>query len=289
MAKKETNIEALIIQNPELKDSLLQLNSVKSQLSAEAQKLDKIEITDETSLSVLEQSMSKLNDLTKAVEAKRVALKAPHLDRCNAIDAAAKYVSNEPNESIKKAKEKKLVWINLQAKHKANYDNFVSKYENSISSAKTIDELRKISNELCFYKSELKTLNEINNIKNVYGKYASLIKSLTYKYISLSDIKKIELDNIKNASPDEIEAIKESMAEAQEKIQEIQSAPEETRIKGQRKTWVFEVSDMQAIPYNWLKVDEEVVKDWLSVNKDILKDGEIVKGIKFYQKTSVTI
>jgi hypothetical protein len=195
MAKKETNIDALIIQNPELKQSLLSFQALKNQLSAEAQKLDLVEIKDDTSLTVLEQGMSKLKDLTDAVENERLRRKAPYWDKCVAIDFAAKYVNTEPLESIKKAKERKLAWIQLQASFKANYDRFVQWFNSSIG-----------TESIEYLESMEKNLAKTKGIE-LYGPFTDSVDSLKEQYLETIQIKKNALILLENASPDEVEAL----------------------------------------------------------------------------------
>ncbi len=60
--------------------------------------------------------------------------------------------------------------------------------------------------------------------------------------------------------------------------------------EGLRKTWAYEVVDMAAVPDEWKVVSlyKTQIDEYLKNNKKKLQDGEIINGIKFYQKTGLS-
>src|SRR6478609_4235755 len=107
--KKEEHLKTiteLALLAPEIQPSLLKFEVTRKQLENEALLCMKIKVNDKASLSVCENSLTKLNDLVKSVETVRVAEKAPYLRRGDAIDAAAKYVTSLPKDAIKDSLDK---------------------------------------------------------------------------------------------------------------------------------------------------------------------------------------
>src|SRR6478609_7323549 len=112
--KKEEHLKTiteLALLAPEIQPSLLKFEVTRKQLENEALLCMKIKVNDKASLSVCENSLTKLNDLVKSVETVRVAEKAPYLRRGDAIDAAAKYVTSLPKDAIAHLKEEKKAYI----------------------------------------------------------------------------------------------------------------------------------------------------------------------------------
>jgi len=136
--------------------------------------------------------------------------------------------------------------------------------------------------------SKIKTaFKEVN--KDKWQELTPQVEELYKNYITLFELKKTELEALETATPDEIEAIKQVQEEAKAKIEVVSvvtptySAP----IGKTRKTWKFEVANIANVPKEWLMVDADKVDEWKNANKATLVDGQVVKGIKFYQATSV--
>lgn len=294
MAKKQEeliSITDLKVQNPAVSASLSKFEGVKAQMDLESSKLNLIEIKDETTLSILEQSMSKLNDLVVRVEEVRVSEKKPHLDNCNAIDNAAKYVVTASKKSILDAKDRKVVWIKaIEAENKRKQDI-----------QDKIDAMSTYFNE----KIESEDLTVINKMKTTFGgvkldNYAERskeVEALVLNFLKIINIRIIELDSLGNASPDEQEAIKESLEEAkqavQETVQENKVAQESlvsfSTPKKTRRPWTYEILDLTKVPREWLILDEDKVKEYIKVNGDTLVDGQVLSGIKYFKDIRVTV
>lgn len=126
MAKKQiVTITDLVVQNPALQASLSKFENVKQQLDERAKQCLLIKVTDESSLSVCENNMAKMNDLIKEVESVHKEVKKPHWDNCNAIDAAKNYVLNfeiNPVDYLKSEKVNYIKAIEAEAKRKADLE-----------------------------------------------------------------------------------------------------------------------------------------------------------------------
>ncbi len=275
MAKKEkVTLQELIVQTPELKASLLKFENVKLQLDKAAETCLQIKVTDDASLSICEQNLGKINELVKAVENVRVSEKAPHFEKCKAIDAAAAYVSELPESALKHLKDQKIAWVKLNDDYNSFLNWIKGKYNNLLLVSECDAFLTKLNKPLTDNKwlsLESKVLAEID------------------KYKKLVELKKEELIALENATPDEAEAIIQNAEEAKA---EIESAVEETPIETIskiRRPWSFEVVDVSLVPLHFLMVDESKIKAYMKANQDTLKDGEVINGIKYYKGIGVTV
>lgn len=285
MAKKAiANLTDLVIQNPNL-TSLKQFEGLKQQLDESANQCLKIKVTDESSLKVCENNLSKFNDLVKAVEDKHKELKKPHWDNCTAIDGAKNYVLNFEVDPIKYLKDEKLAYIAAVEKENKRKKDLE---ENYVKLREHLEEKYKASADVdnCdFYLTKLKLGADETKWQEIKPQVDELFKS----YITLFELKKKELEATETATPDELEAIQQVAEEANVKIglasltRRIMSPP----IGKTRKTWKFEVANINDVPKQWLCVDEEKIKEYMAIQKDVLVDGQVIKGIKFYQQTSV--
>lgn len=284
MAKKAiANLTDLVIANPNL-TSLKQFECLKQQLDESANQCLKIKVTDESSLKVCENSLSKFNDLVKAVEDKHKELKKPHWDNCTAIDGAKNYILNFEVDPIKYLKDEKLAYIAAVEKEKErklqlelNFDK-TKLFLNNKLEATNVES----------YDTVLSGLKKEVN-KEKWQELTPQVEELYKNYITLFELKKKELEATEIATPDELEAIQQVAEEAKAKIEvaAVVTPIQTVSIGKTRKTWKFELVTLFDVPENWLCVDEAKVKEWMDSNKETLVDGQITNGIKFYQQTSV--
>jgi len=275
MAKKEkVTLQELIVQTPELKSSLLKFENVKLQLDKAAETCLQIKVTDDASLSICENQLGKINELVKAVENVRVSEKAPHFEKCKAIDAAAAYVSELPESALKHLKDQKIAWIKLNDDY-TKFQNWIKECYETLESVDGCDlfltKLNKPLTDNKWLSLESKVLAEID------------------KYKKLTELKKEELIALENATPDEAEAIIQNSEEAKAEIESaVEEAPIET-ISKVRRRWKFELVDVTKVPIEFLTIDEDKVEEWKKKNSDTLKDGQVVNGIRFYLEIGVTV
>ena len=276
MAKKEkVTLQELIVQTPELKASLLKFENVKLQLDKAAETCLQIKVTDDASLSICENQLGKINELVKAVEMVRVSEKAPHFEKCKAIDAAAAYVSELPESALKHLKDQKIAWVKLN-------DDFMKFIEWCKSYYEQLDTV-----EICDH-----FLTKLNKplTDNKWLSLESKVLAEIDKYKKLVELKKEELIALENATPDEAEAIIQNAEEAKAEIEStvVEETPIETIIKV-RRPWQYEIVDVSLVPLHFLMVDESKVKAYMKANQDTLKDGEVINGIKYYKGIGVTV
>jgi len=293
MAKKEKlkSITELAVMNPDLKGSLAKFEGVKKQLEEVSKSCLLIKVTDATSLIVCESNLSKINDLCKAVEEVRVAEKAPFFEKGKAIDAAAKYVVEQPEAALTHLKEEKR--------------NYILKEEAEKKRKQALQD--KVDTMASFMKSNYESIGDVVKLdafvlrmskikfKEDYQDFEVQAKEIADNYTKLFALKRTELEALENASPDEVEAIKEASAELvaniEEKAIEVKveaSTQSFGSVKKVRRPWAFELVDLTKVPKEWLVLDESKVKEWMKSNSDNLVDGQTLNGIKFFKDLTIT-
>lgn len=293
MAKKEQikSLQELTVLNPVLKPSLIKFEMVKSQLEEVAKSCLLIKVTDPASLTVCENNLSKVNDLCNAVEAVRIAEKAPHFANCKAIDAAAAYVVDLPESAVAYLKLEKKTYILKEEAEKKRLEGLQAKVDAMAEYMKAqFDAIEDVATLDAF----VERIQLINFIEK-YEDYSEQAKTISESYIKLFAIKRIELEALLTATPEEALEIKEEAEKAKELVQEIvveakaESVPfGYANIKKVRRPWAFEVVDATKVPKEWLMLDESKVKEWLKVNSENLVDGQTLSGIKYFKDLTIT-
>lgn len=295
---KEQNIQDLIVSNPQIKNSILKLESVKTQLDTLSDNCLKIKVVDDASLSVMEMQLSKLNSLVNSVEDIRCAEKKPYLEAGKAIDSVAKYITSNSEAAIKHLKNEKLEWIKKIEELKRKKEEAKSKYEQLKQFLYDKLSLASKSEHCQALLDKIKSIKEtmLEKGKDVYLDYYDNALLLIREY-EISTFDKLGqltvLENLDKNS-DAAKQIEENINKLQEEAKQLTDSaavivePIETKINKVRKTWDFELVDIKKVPIQWLTIDESKVKEYLSISKDILKDGEVINGVKFFQKTGIS-
>lgn len=263
--------------------------ALQSQALSIAEACNKLQVTDETTLAIATQNLSKAQSVTKQIEAIRTDLKAPYLQAGKQIDALAKKLA-EPIEDAVNAGKKKILAYNAEVQRKKQEEaNRIQKIRNAISEysdnamiemyrCATLDELREVRDRLVVNAPQDKWgefLNEFLVVRNNLNEYA---KS-----------RKIAITQPEQSDEKEAEAIAEVIQETSSAIgAEALSETAPTKLAGARYTWAFEVENIANVPMEWLTVDEAAVKEYMKLHKDNLKEG-VYQGIRFFQRESLTI
>jgi predicted nucleic acid-binding Zn-ribbon protein len=281
---KETTIQSLITQHPDIAQSIKKLESVKVQLDTVAANCLGIRVTDDLSLSVLEQNLNMLNGLLKTVEETRVKEKAPHLERGKAVDLVAKHITADSDKALSHLKNEKIAWINKVAAEKKRVDDLKAKIEKA---SNYLENLLTGADTLKKCNDAIKYLEEVKVTPEKYGEFMEDVEKIVSNYSELFKLKKKEL----KATPEKLEAILEAkeelMSNVNEAKEEVQTETIEATIKKVRYLHRFQLLDIKQVPLEWLKLDEEKVKAYISENKDTLKDG-VINGVAFFKEISVT-
>jgi hypothetical protein len=271
-------ITDLVTQNPQIANSVKKMERVKQALEEEANKAMMIVVKDPLSLSIAEQSLTKLNDLVKAVEVERVEGNKPILAAQRGLNAVAAYIVEAPEKAMKHLKEEKTVWILRCEALQKKVDNLSAWCQQRLEKSETVEHCNPVIEKLETCPGE-----------EVYFEYYSQVKVIVDNYTKLFKLKKTEIEMLEDATPDEVESIQETIAEAKEAIVEAQEVVIHTPVKKTRRPFIFEVVNLDEVPREFLMIDEKKVKEWMKNNPDKLVDGKVINGIKYKQDLRVTV
>jgi len=267
------------------------LEALQKQATDIALACTKITITDDTTLSIAQQKYSEANKLVKDIDAKRTEVKKPYWDACTAIDALAKKLSDPIKKAVDDGKVKMLTY-DKQKKEKALIEqnrilgikNAIAKYSNDaiaeMDKCTTMDQLREVRERL---------------IVNHPGaeKWAEFLPNFMETRLVLNEYSKSRKTAITTPAQideEEAEIIKGVIAESNAQIgTEAIAETVVSKMAGTRKTWKFSIESLDDCPFDWIQLNEAVVKQYMSDNKASLVDGCVINGVKFYTEDSVTI
>lgn len=109
MAKKKETTE-IAVSNPQLTKSLAILESLKAEIDTQANNCLQIKVVDESTLAVCQQNLSKINQLVKTVDEKRIEIKAPYLEASKSIDSTAKSLTEMAVKAVEHLKNEVKEW-----------------------------------------------------------------------------------------------------------------------------------------------------------------------------------
>jgi len=256
--KKE---ESVVVMSEDLQKSLESLQAFKAQTEAIKINCEQIIITDDTSLSIAQQNLSKANDLLKFIEEKRVDVKAPFLVTCKEIDRIGAELKEPVEAGIKHIKTQISEWsVKLEEKKKAEQKELEEKM--AAEAAKLAEEQKKSQEILAsingkftdWFKSKLaaiktaddadKTLAYIHTNypkKETFLQHGDLAYELRDNYVAMIENKKQLLISADMMSEEELELAKrkEELAQQKEKLaaeeRELAIKSEEAKLKREKE------------------------------------------------------
>lgn len=256
-----------------------------------------IKITDENTLAMSQQVLSKANQIVKAVEAKRSEIKAPYLQAGKAIDELAKQIMDPLEKAIESGKLQLRKWNDAQAEKdklaKAESEKrftFLSdikkNLEEKVAACKTAEDCEKL----------IASINKNFPAMEVFGEYAIGANATKNNFINLLTIRRdtfaAAVSNNANAAEivatklEEIKTVEEAKEEITATIQETKEIVESntSTIKSNvRKVPKFEIVDDAKLPRQFLSADEKKIREYMNANKDkITKEGVVIGGVRFY-------
>lgn len=239
MTKKKT--ELAVIENKDVSKSVNILLALKTELSAQAQNCMQIKVTDDSTLSVCQQNLSKLNKLVKTVKDKGKELSDPYYNAYKQIQAATKdlileaetavdHMKNEVKEwEIKKREESDRIKAELEAKAQESAAELLAEETRRYNIRSAID---KAQRTLRLYLDKCHSIEEcdfaIHSIekdykpKDFFEEYAEEAYTLKDNYLNLIKAKKNQLENFDKLSESEknLLAEKENLAKLKMEMEE---------------------------------------------------------------------
>lgn len=253
-----------------------------------------ITIDSRESLLIADNTLKLANKVVKEAELIHKTGKAPYYEVCKKWDEALRTIKDDIKKVVDEANQKMLVYQKAEAEK--------AKAELAKEMQPHLDMLKLIKDRvLCM-------LN---------GGDALTVSGSTLKYVAISrpeqivDVRsfveekfpstdsfgkakpqaealKVFLTEIINAKEKElIDGIIESVATPDFKVDESIIAKDlKAQEVGFTRTWSFKVTDVNAVPREFLMVDEAKVKEYLKLNKATMPNPPVA-GIEFYQKESI--
>jgi protein-tyrosine-phosphatase len=236
MAKKATK-ETEVVAVSSIK-GLEVLESLKAEIDIQANNCLQIKIMDESTLSVGQQNLSKINQLVKTIDAKRKELKDPYFQAGKAIDATANLLveaaekaiehlkSEVKNWELKKQEEAKAAAASLEAKAKEAADK-IAQEANRVSELRTrVEGARQVLQVIYANLVDVAgCVSAITNIeihyrpKEYFGEFADEAYSLKDNYLELIQSKKIQFESAATMSADEKALIEAKEELAKQKLE----------------------------------------------------------------------
>lgn len=270
--------------NPNLQKNLDLLNAFKAQVDEIGDKCKQIEVKDSDSVAIATQNLSKANSMLKTIEDKVKLIRKPYNDELDKISDVGGALTKNLAEGVKTLKDKVAEYERLRQEKEANKQKILTYI--SVDLKKRLQELY----EGCKTKEACKSALDYIKTKfppdTKFGDFVKQAHDLRDQYIAL--IEAVEAGDMVTALQ-----MEEIAAEATESIVELQQSVAvegiSSKTRGTRMIWDFELAaDIKSLPAEWLTVDESKVKEYLAENKASLQDGQVIDGIKFYKKISIS-
>lgn len=254
-------------------------------------RVEKIDIKNETSLAIAQQTLSEVKRIEKMVEDKRVEIKAPYLQAGKEIDAIAKRVLGPLDTAMEKGDKKLRAW-NAKQEEAANAQKAIN--EKKYTFLKALE--KQIQDKLALCKSTEQYASLANNIatkwpgKETFGIYGDEAIKVKDNFIGLIktkiDLFQAATGNDSSAAATVSEKIEEAQAITAQASETASVIEEKKGIAATtapvfktavRKTWKHEVIDEKALPRQFLSADDKKIRDYFNAN---VKTGVEEKGMK---------
>lgn len=275
-----------------LKNELASFDAMKAQAQALADLCNQITITDEVTLGIAKQNLSKANDKVKQIEAIRITAKAPYLAAGKEIDSMAKALSSPIEDAVNAGKKKILAYEAIKEQERQKEIARINNIKSSI---------QRYADDAIMHMSAAKTEAELIEvhfkwIKQFPGQerwfeFMEDAAQMRQTLLDFAKARKIEINTPDQADAATTEIIEQYVKDTIESVgsNKIAEIEDVAPTKGIRTNWTFEVIDISQVPLKYLMVDEKKIKEYIKENKDKLTDGLVVKGIKFLTEKTVTL
>lgn len=266
-----------------------QLEVLRGEATKIADLCKQIEVTDDNSLAIATQNLSKANDVVKQIENTRKVLKQPSIDEGKKIDSIAKEISSPIEDAVSVGKSKILVYQQQERQKQEKEKQRVDAIKNNIQrySLDAIHEMNMATTDtelVAAYDKFVKTFPS----KETWQEFDAEAQVMRGQLKDYASQRRIVINKPAEADETVQSVIEEKIAETVAEVTET-AVIEPTRPKGLTETWKFAVVNEAEIPREMLILDEKKVKEWLKLNKENLQNNQIVGGIKFYIEESIRL
>lgn len=230
MAKKDKTETAVV--SSDVAKSLQLLDSLKADIDTQAQSCLQIKVVDKSTLAVCQQNLSKINQLVKAVDAKRKELKDPYFQAGKLIDSTANKLIEEAEAAVTHLKNEVKEWELKKQKEAAEAQAELAK-QAAEAAQKAADEEVRIRNirgaidkakfalqqyydgckTIEFCDKAISDINTAYKSREFFQEFADEAYSLRDNYLELIKAKKAQLESANTMSAEE-----KALAEQKEQL-----------------------------------------------------------------------
>ncbi len=271
-----------------------QFNALKKACDEIVAACDKLQVTDEVTLAIATQNLSKANTYKKQIEDLRVKLKEPSIKEGKAIDALAKQFSVPLDNSINGGKSKILAYdvkVREEALQKQiriqvitegiqNYANRAIAFMDKCDTVEKLMDFRE--KHIVIFPGEEKWFE--------YNADALVMRGTLNDY---AKARHIQLTNPTQADPETNVAIVEAITETIQNTAtaELAEIVEPVKLAGTRNNWKMDCVNVDLVPRELMMPDVEKIKVWAKAEREAgrIVDGTIIHGFRFYIEQSLTI
>lgn len=293
--------------------ALAGFNKMKTTIDEQIKNLQDIKVTDDTSLAVASQQLSKAKQLNKQIDEAHATVKEEALRFCQAADKAKKSFKI-PLETAMAVTETEVLKYDAEVKKKKAAE--LAKLEKEQQGIREQQEkeataLRTEMTEFAF--RAFKNINEsakAEDLALIYDQYVTkfpenydvaiknrIIKLGTAKIgIIKVTLTPAEYEKVYNEVTGIVPEIKVISTTGMPKFDAIESEKAVIMSSGPtniKQEWNFEVADKTQIPLMFLEVNDSSVKAWIkeAVKNGVLKDDQecVINGFKFFQTSKVKV
>ncbi len=276
---------------------------VVQEVNAVVAQCKSIKITDEGSLAMAEQVLSKANRAMKDADEKRKAFNKPADERIKFVNNLVKSkITNPLEEAVAFGKDQLRIWNDEQKKQAAADQE---KNNKDYTYLKALEAQVKERIAACNTSVNCENLIESINAKwpvdAKFGNYLQEANQTKQNFITYLKTRKSALEGAAAGSSIEsvVDAVKQqeaalsSQAELSTVIDErkdLVAASISTVKSNVRKVWKFEIVDEAKLPRQFLSQDDKKIREYLSAHKEEFNPaGEIKGGVRFYQDEAPVI
>jgi len=275
----------------QLKDEQAQFEALKKQSEEISAQCLLLTVTDETTLAIATQQLSRCNEKIKQIDKIREEFKKPYFQAGKQIDTLAKTLSKPLEDALTLGKSRIVAYNTEQQKIAQAALNRIKAIKDRITTycTTTMHLIDKAPTE--------ELLTEVYNqfIKTFPGAetWFEFLPEAEAMRVSLRDYasqRKIAINTPAQADETIQEIIKEHIQETVAEvggnaIAEITLA-KQPGMKGKFKPVLVDITKVRP---EWLELNEKAVKEYIKFNEDSLTDGMVLDGVQFIYEQSVTI
>lgn len=269
-------------------------------------KLKAIVVKDETSEAIASQQLSNAAAYVKEIEAIRIAEKKEPFELCTKIDSKAKELSIPVQEAMAPLKQSLLAWKDKVAKEAAEKLKIAQEIQNKIIQyqSEAILEIGKCNTHADLAIIFKKRITEFP-ADEVWGEYVADAKAVIAVIKSHGSLRNKQIKELETATigtEEEViqkqqietaEIVVETTTPALQKSNNVIAQASITKPTGTRKTAAIEVINIDAVPREFMSVDEAKVMAYFKAQVafgKFAKGVEVVEnGIKYYYKTGLIV